>query len=77
MLNPLPEGFGYNVGTIQLLLTVIIGGVDLFVIFRLIWFGMLREIPKSSGMPAKEAFRYVGRSLGSWAKERKELEEVK
>jgi hypothetical protein len=48
--------------------------VDLFVVFRLIWFGMLREIPKESGMTAREAFRYVGRSLGQWAKERKELE---
>ena len=73
----IPAGIGWNVGTIQLLLTVVAVAVDLFVVFRLIWFGMLREIPKASGMTPREAFRYVGRSLGSWAKERKELEEIK
>lgn len=62
---------------IQLALTVIAVSVDLFIVFRLIWFGMLREIPKSSGMSPKEAFQYVGRSLGAWAKDRKELEAVK
>ena len=62
---------------IQLAITICVAAVDLFVVFRLIWFGMLREIPKSSGMSPREAFRYVGRSLGAWAKDRKELEEEK
>jgi CO dehydrogenase/acetyl-CoA synthase delta subunit len=62
---------------IQLAITILVAGVDLFVVFRLIWFGMLREIPKTSGMSPKEAFRQVGRSLGAWAKDRKDLEEGK
>lgn len=62
---------------IQLGITIVVAAVDLIVVFRLIWFGMLREIPKSSGMSPKEAFRYVGRSLGAWAKDRKDLEEGK
>jgi hypothetical protein len=57
-------------------LTIVAVTVDLILVFRLIWLSMLREIPKSSGMSASEAFRWAGRALGAWAKERKELEEL-
>jgi hypothetical protein len=61
---------------IQLAITILVAGVDLFVVFRLIWFSMLREIPKSSGMTARDAFRFTGKALGRWAKEQQELENV-
>jgi hypothetical protein len=61
---------------IQLALTVLAVSVDLFLVFRLVWWAMLREVPKEAHMSAGEAFRYLGRSLGRWAKEQKELEQA-
>ena len=38
----LPDGVGWNVGSLQLLMTVIAVGVDIGVVFRAVWVPLMR-----------------------------------
>ena len=65
-----PGGFGYNVSTLQLLLTIAIGTFDVVVVWFGVWIPMRRAV-------APEDRAYLWRGIAGYAKgerERAELE---
>jgi hypothetical protein len=65
-----------TLAVIQFSLTLVAMTVDLFIVFRIVWFGMLRSIPKDAKMSARQAFRYVGKALARFAAEEKHREDL-
>ena len=57
----LPAGVGYNVESLQLLITIVIAGIDLWVIYRVLWKQLI-------GPVAPEDRPYIGYELRDHAK---------
>ena len=57
----LPSGFGYNVETVQLLITIVVAAFDIVVVWFGVWIPMRREVdPKDR--------RYIWRGLADYAR---------